>query len=68
MNTGLEKIGQGGGYDVSDIATGFAAGGGGVVEAFAANNAWHVRVTETVEPQFSGTFQVYAECLKLVPA
>jgi hypothetical protein len=72
-----DEVVTGGGFDVTDIALG---GGGGistissenaglVVEEFAVNNAWHIKVSPGNSPiDTTPTIQVFAECLKLVPA
>jgi hypothetical protein len=73
-----DEVVTGGGYSFSEIrssGTGGSDGGGSLppptvyhrtsFKEFAQNNAWHI---EIVNPNLTGTVQVYAECLKLVPA
>jgi hypothetical protein len=73
-----DEVVTGGGYSFSEIrsGTGGSGGSGGSLppstvyhrisfKDFAQNNAWHI---EIVNPNLTGTVQVYAECLKLVPA
>jgi hypothetical protein len=70
-----DEVVTGGGYSFSEIRRTGSSGGGGSLpptvfittsfKTFAQNNAWHI---EIVNPNLTGTVQVYAECLKLVPA
>jgi hypothetical protein len=62
-----DEVVTGGGYDISDIADGFLTDLEGVVEEFAVNNAWHIKVNQPLA-ESTQRLQVYAECLKLVPA
>jgi hypothetical protein len=72
-----DEVVTGGGYSFSEIRSGSGGSDGGgslppptvffttSFKAFAQNNAWRI---EIVNPNLTGTVQVYAECLKLVPA
>jgi hypothetical protein len=71
-----DEVVTGGGYSFSEIRSSGSGGSGGSLppptvyhrtsfKAFAQNNAWHI---EIVNPNLTGSVQVYAECLKLVPA
>jgi hypothetical protein len=72
-----DEVVTGGGYSFSELrSSGTGGSGGGSLppptvfittsfKSFAQNNAWHI---EIVNPNLIGTVQVYAECLKLVPA
>jgi hypothetical protein len=72
-----DEVVTGGGYSFSEISSGTGGGGGDrslppptvyyrtSFKSFAQNNAWHI---EIVNPNLTGNIQVYAECLKLVPA
>jgi hypothetical protein len=71
-----DEVVTGGGYSFSELrSSGNGGSGGGSLppptvfittsfKEFAQNNAGYV---ETVNPNLTGTVQVYAECLKLVP-
>jgi hypothetical protein len=75
-----DEVVTGGGYDVSDVALGGEASWGSqsiintnqdyglVVEEFAMNNAWHIKVSPVRFLPPDATIQVFAECLKLVPS
>jgi hypothetical protein len=72
-----DEVVTGGGYSFSEIrsGTGGSVGNGSLppptvyyrtaFKEFAQNNSWHI---EIVNPNLTGTLQVYVECLKIVPA
>jgi hypothetical protein len=64
-----DEVVTGGGYEIMEVVS--SGGGGGIIltslktfKEFAVDNSWHIETNANLR----GTVQVYAECLKLVPA
>jgi hypothetical protein len=64
-----DEVVTGGGYEIMEVVS--SGGGGGIIQPslktfkeFAVDNSWHIETNANLR----GTVQVYAECLKLVPA
>lgn len=59
-----DEVVTGGGYDITDVVP-IKASPKIVVEEFAVNNAWHVKMTAELQEPPQGVMIVFAECLKL---